>query len=177
MEIRVIIFTVWQYLSKESFCKVPSVKTYFFIVLVCRIIWNKSRNDKSDCHFAVGWERQLYVQSRRMLSQFIFRKLQSQERSLDASLENESLHSVGVDAFPFYACQRKWYCVFINLAYWTEVWLPILRKFWSNILHPCHLFSYHFIMGRIKIWMLPGRVCFEEGLKKRIEECQTGLQA
>lgn len=69
------------------------------------------------CHLTVGWEWKFCVKSRRTLSQFAFRKLQSQERSLDATPENESLHSVGVDAFPFYACQRRWYCVFIKLAY------------------------------------------------------------
>lgn len=67
------------------------------------------------CHLTVVWEQKLCVKCRRALSWYAVRKLQSQERCLDETPENES--SVGVDAFPGCACQRKWYCLFIKLAY------------------------------------------------------------
>lgn len=67
------------------------------------------------CYLTVGWgvEAVCKIQENAFSA---FRKLQSQEGSLDSAPESGSLHSVGVDAIPFDACQRNWYCVFIRLA-------------------------------------------------------------
>ena len=66
VEIRVIVCTVWQYLNEEDSCKGPSVKIeVFFIILVCKIIWNRGRYEKSaslSSHSRLGVEAVCKIQ-------------------------------------------------------------------------------------------------------------------